>query len=88
MILGCYVIVQFQGSNFEELFKMKQFTDHATIPSTAIYRAALVSSTIGDRIVGSLSTAGLITPQETPTGRKNFTPHDGEILFDTLVNGL
>jgi len=54
----------------------------------AIYRAALVSSTIGDRIVGRLSTDGLITPQETPTGRKNFTPRDGEILFNALVNGL
>jgi len=54
---------------------MMQFTDHATIPSTAIYRVALVSSTIGDRIVGRLSIAGLIEPQETPTGRKHFTPH-------------
>ena len=67
---------------------MKQFTDHATIPSTAIYRAALVSSTNGDRIVESLSEAGTITPQETPTGRKNFTPPDGEILFNALVNGV
>ena len=67
---------------------MKQFTDHATIPSIAIYRAALVSSTIGDRFVERLSNDGLITPQETPTGRKNFTPRDGETLFNALVNGL
>ena len=67
---------------------MQQFADHATIPSTAIYRAALVSSTIGNRITERLSNDQLITPQETPTGRKYFTPRDGETLFNALVNGL
>ena len=67
---------------------MKQFSDYATIPAPAIYRAALVSSTRGDRVVEELRNEGTISLENTPTGRKIFRPRDAEIVFDVLVNGV
>ena len=66
---------------------MKQFEEQLTVPSTYLYRAASVSSTRGDRIVEKLTSDGLINPQKTPAGHTIFTPPDGEIVFDALVNG-
>lgn len=63
------------------------FREQAIIPASILFRAALSSPTRGNRIVDELCRAGRIEPLATPTGRRVFTPHDGEIVFDELVNG-
>ena len=61
------------------------FQDAPLIPASGLYRAALVSPTRGVRIVDELCGAGRINPVKTPTGRRVFTPRDGEIVFGELV---
>lgn len=55
------------------------------IPSVAIYKAANVSPTRGDRKVRELEAAGIVKPVRTPTGRIVFTPPDGRRVFEAIV---
>ncbi len=72
------MIVQQQSKNVK-------FADAPIIPATALYRAAMVSSTRGNRVIKRLRRDGLIAPTETPTNRIQLSPRDGAVVFDALT---
>lgn len=65
-----------------------KFEDIHVIPGPFLFREANVSVTRGNRIVERLQADEIIFPKETPTGRKIFTPRDGKIVFNALINGV
>ena len=61
------------------------YSDTALILTTTLFRAAMVSSTRGNRVINSLREKGKISPVKTPTGRELLTPTDGETVFNALA---
>ena len=61
------------------------YSDTALILTTTLFRAAMVSSTRGNRVMNILREKGEISPVKTPTGRELLTPADGETVFIALA---
>ena len=63
-----------------------QFQESHLILASVLFREARVSQTRGNRVVRELVESGCIDPLKTPTGRHIFTPIEGKVVFETLVN--
>lgn len=63
------------------------FYEIPSIPAGNVFRAAMVSSTRGERVVNKLADEQRITPVRTPTGRILLSPTDGARVYETLVQG-
>ncbi len=60
------------------------FDDAPLIPTTALFRAAMVSPTRGNKVLDRLCELGEISLTHTPTGRDFLSPRDGEKAFKAL----
>lgn len=61
------------------------FDEIPVIPVANIYRAAMVSTTRGDRVLRELYAQQKVTPIKTPTGRIVLSPTDGRTVYEALT---